>query len=179
MSRLAKKGLVIPDGVKVSVQGNKYLVEGKLGKIQQDFLSHYVDISVQEKEVMVNRKGDSNVHRASQGLYWSLIRNSIMGVSQGFSKTLLIQGLGYKWELKGKDLVLTVGFSKPAVYKIPEGVILKVENLNTLVVSGHDKHLVGQVAANIRAIKPPEPYKGKGVRYSDEQIKLKEGKSAK
>lgn len=178
MSRLAKKPLSIPSGVKVVVHSGELSVEGKLGTVKQSFLTNYVDIVTDGKVLNVHRKGDTNPYKACQGLYWRLARNLILGVSEGFSKVLSIQGLGYKWEVKGKDLVLTVGFSKPYVYPIPDGVTLKVDQA-LLTITGCDKQLVGQVAANIRAIKPPEPYKGKGVRYSNEHIKLKEGKSAK
>ncbi len=180
MSRLAKKTLIIPDGVKVSVKNGVFFIEGKLGKLQMPFLTNFVDIIISGKEIRVERKGDTNNFKACQGLYWRLIRNLIMGVSEGFSKILSIQGLGYKWEIKGKELILTVGFSKPAVFKIPDGVTLKLETPPTsLVISGCDKQLVGQVAANIRMVRPPEPYKGKGIRYQNERIKLKEGKTAK
>ena len=103
----------------------------------------------------------------------------LAGVSQGFAKSLSIQGLGYKWEIKGKILVLTVGFSNPVSYDIPDGITLKLDNPQTLAVTGFDKQHVGQIAAEIRGIRPPEPYKGKGIRYVGERVKLKEGKSAK
>lgn len=178
MSRIAKKPLSIPDGVKVSINKDIVSVEGKVGKIQQPFLMEFVDIKLDNNKVVVDRKGDAGNFKAYQGLFYRLTQNLLTGVSQGFSKTLTIQGLGYKWEIKGKELILTVGFSKPAVYVIPDGVSLKIEAQN-LTITGCDKQLVGQIAAEIRGIKPPEPYKGKGIRYSNEVIKLKEGKSAK
>lgn len=179
MSRLAKKAIVLPDGVKVTNAGSVITVEGKLGKLQQVYAANFVDIKVENNQIMVNRKGDSNAFRAYQGLYWSLIRNAVNGVSQGFTKVLLIQGLGYKWEIKGKNLVITAGYSNPVNYAIPQGVTLAVENNNQLKITGFDKQLVGEISAQIRAIRPPEPYKGKGIRYIDEVVKLKEGKSAK
>lgn len=179
MSRLAKKPIAIPDGVKVTINQDVINVEGKLGKISQKFLPQYIDIVIQGNELMVNRKEDGKPFRATQGLFYRITGNLIKGVSEGFTKQLNIQGLGFKWEIKGKELVLIVGFSKPAVYMIPEGITLKLERPDLLAVTGIDKQLVGQSAANIRGIRPPEPYKGKGVRYADERVKLKEGKSAK
>ncbi len=179
MSRLAKKNLIIPDGIKVNVNNGIVTVEGKLGKLQQSYLTQYVEISVINNEVKVDRKGETKNYKACQGLYWRLLRNHILGVKEGFTKNLSIQGLGYKWEIKGKDLILTVGYSKPVVFKVPDGVNLKLDNPAVLSIGGCDKQLVGQVAANIRAVRPPEPYKGKGVRYQNERIKLKQGKAVK
>lgn len=179
MSRLAKKPIQIPNGVKVLVKDDLLTVEGKQGTLTQKFLPLYVKIVVEGDKLNVERHGDEKFHKASQGLYYRIAQNMIKGVTDGFTKSLNIQGLGYKWEVKGKELLLTVGFSHPAVYQIPEGITLKLEKADLLVVSGADKQQVGQAAANIRDIKPPEPYKGKGVRYSTEHIKLKEGKTGK
>ena len=180
MSRLAKKALIIPDGVKAEVKDGIVIIDGKLGKLQMPFLTQFVDVEITGKEIKVNRKGESNNFKACQGLYWRLMWNNIMGVSEGFSKVLSIQGLGYKWEIKGKELVVTAGYSKPVSFKIPDGVNFKLDTPPTiLIISGCDKQLIGQVAANIRMIRPPEPYKGKGIRYQNEIVKLKEGKSAK
>ncbi|MCX7820937.1 MAG: 50S ribosomal protein L6 [Brevinematales bacterium] len=179
MSRIAKKPIVLPDGVKVSVEKGKIVVEGKLGKLEQTYKSEFIDVKVENGAIMVNRKGDAKEYKALQGLYYRLFVNMVKGVTEGFSKTLLLQGIGYKMELKGNKLVLTVGFSHAVEFEIPKGISLKLENPQTLIVSGIDKHLVGQTAANIRAIKPPEPYKGKGLRYLNERVKVKEGKTAK
>ncbi|MEJ5283824.1 MAG: 50S ribosomal protein L6 [Brevinematia bacterium] len=179
MSRIAKKPIVLPDGVKANVDKDKVIVEGKLGKLEQTFRSEFIDVKIENGAIIVNRKGDSKEYRALQGLYYRLIVNMVKGVTEGFSKTLLLQGIGYKMELKGNKLVLTVGFSHVVEFDIPKGITLKLENPQTLIVSGIDKHLVGQTAANIRAIKPPEPYKGKGLRYLNERVKVKEGKTAK
>ena len=183
MSRLAKKPVVIPSGVKVEVKDNKLFFEGKLGKLEQSFLPQHVDIKIDNNEIMVNRKGNINSFKAFQGLYWSLFKNCVKGVSEGFYKDLKIQGLGYKWEIKGSDLILTVGYSKPVTFPVPEGVKVMIDkgedNQFFLRISGCDKQFVGQVAANIRGVRPPEPYKGKGIRYSGEVVKLKEGKTAK
>lgn len=179
MSKLAKKPLIIPSGVKVSVNHNVVVVEGKLGKTQQTFEENFVDIKVDGDHVNVNRKGDTGNYKAAQGLYYRLIQGQIQGVTEGFLKTLNVQGLGYKWEIKGKTLIMNVGFSKPYIYQIPEGITLKSEKPEFMAISGANKQLVGQVAAELRAVRPPEPYKGKGVRYLNEHIKLKEGKAAK
>lgn len=179
MSRIAKKPIIIPPDVKVSLEDGKVIVEGKNGRLEQSYKKEYVEIKVEGNLIYVNRLGDKNVFKALQGMYYRLIENMIKGVVEPFSKTLVIQGIGYKWELKGKKLVISVGYSKPVEFEIPAGVEIRVENPQTLVVRGIDKYLVGQVAANIRAIRPPEPYKGKGIRYLDEKVKLKEGKAAK
>jgi len=179
MSKLARKPIKIPGGVKVTVNLNVVHVEGKVGKIDQVFEDDHVDIKVNGDLVNVERKGNTGPFKARQGLYYRLIQNQIQGVTEGFSKTLNIQGLGYKWEVKGRTLVMNVGFSKPYIYQIPEGITLKSEKPELLNITGVNKQLVGQVAAEIRAVRPPEPYKGKGVRYFEERIKLKEGKAAK
>jgi len=179
MSRIAKKPILLPAGVKAVLSGNRLVVEGKLGKLEQEFKSDYIEVKIEENSVFVNRKGDSKEYRSLQGLYYRLFVNMVKGVVEGFSKTLLLQGIGYKMELKGNKLVLTVGFSHPIEFDIPKGITLKLENPQTLILSGIDKHLVGQTTANIRAIKPPEPYKGKGIRYLNERVKVKEGKAAK
>jgi len=179
MSRLAKKPLIVPEGVKVSIEYGKILVEGKLGKIEQPFNTEFVEFKSDGKEILLTRKGHENTARAYQGLYFRLTRNLLLGVTEGFTKTLGIQGLGYKWELKGKDLIINVGYSKPVVYKIPAGINMKIDNPAQLVISGCDKQSVGQTTAEIRNIRPPEPYKGKGIRYLNERVKLKEGKAAK
>ena len=179
MSRLAKKALQIPDGVKFNYDQGLVSVEGKLGKLEQTIMQNFIDLKIEDKKVLVNRKGDSKPFKAYQGLYWSLIRNFINGVTLGFTKTLVIQGLGFKWEMKGKQLVIICGYSNPVHFDIPQGVTVTVESITTLKVSGCDKQMVGEVTAKIRGIKPPEPYKGKGIRYLGEKVKIKEGKSAK
>ncbi|URA09053.1 50S ribosomal protein L6 [Thermospira aquatica] len=179
MSRLAKKPIVLPSGVTVKVEVDTVTVEGKLGKLTQTYLPYYVSIEVVDGKVMVKPKEVFGA-AAYTGLYWAIIRNMVKGVSEGFSKQLTIQGLGYKWELRGTKLVCTVGFSHPVEFTPPQGITLALENNNTVLkVSGIDKHLVGQVAANIREIKPPEPYKGKGIRYVNEHVRIKEGKTGK
>ncbi len=179
MSRLAKKPLTIPSGVTVNVNAKEFIVEGPKGKLQRDIKPEFVEIAIDGNQAMVNRKGNSKPHKAFQGLYWSLLKNALIGVTQGYSKKLMIQGVGYKWEVKGKKLICNVGLSHKVEFDIPENIEVKSESANLITVSGFDKRLVGQVVANIRFIKPPEPYKGKGIRYENETVKLKEGKSAK
>lgn len=178
MSRLAKKSLPIPNGVTVTVENGVVQFKGSLGSISQDFDLNNIELVVDNSAVSVNRKNDSKDAKAKQGLYWALVRNHLQGVSTGFQKQLEIQGIGYRWEVKGQNLNCTVGFSHPVSFTAPEGITLEQPAANTVLVKGIDRQLVGQVAANIRFIKKPEPYKGKGIRYTGEVVRLKEGKSA-
>ena len=177
MSRLAKKNIPVPQGVNVRIDNNRFYVEGPLGKLEQDFLNQYIVIKVEENHVIVERKIDSKPVRALQGLYWVLMRNMIMGVTTGFTRTLEIRGIGYKWEIQGSNLVITAGFSHPMKFPIPSNVKMVTDGITLLNISGIDKQQVGQVAANVRFIRPPEPYKGKGIRYREEVVRLKEGKA--
>lgn len=178
MSRLAKKSLPIPNGVTVTVENGIATFKGTLGTITQDFDANLIAPLIEGDAVLVNRTSDAKEAKAKQGLYWALFRNHLTGVSTGFVKQLEIQGVGYRWEVKGQDLNCTVGFSHPVVFNAPQGVTLEQPSPNMVAVKGIDRQLVGQVAANIRFIKKPEPYKGKGIRYVGEVVRLKEGKSA-
>lgn len=177
MSRTGKKPIAIPDKVKVNLSAEAILVEGPLGKLTQPFFDE-VQVNVEGQEVKVSRKDDEAKSRAMHGLMRTLIDNMVVGVSKGFSKELDIQGVGYRAEVKGKILNLALGFSHPVEFSIPEGIQIKVDKQTHVVISGANKAQVGQIAADIRKIRPPEPYKGKGVRYSDETILRKAGKSA-
>jgi large subunit ribosomal protein L6 len=177
MSRTGKKPIPIPEKVKVSLEGREVRVEGPLGKLNYS-LTEEVDVKVQNNQVEVSRKGDQPVFRAQHGLTRALIVNMVRGVSQGFTKELDIQGVGYRAELKGDVLNLALGFSHPVEFPIPAGIKIKVDKQTHVVISGFDKMLVGQVAANIRELRGPEPYKGKGIRYSDEVVRRKAGKTA-
>lgn len=178
MSRLAKKSLPIPNGVTVTVENGIAIFKGSLGTINQEFDNVLIAPIVEADGLLVNRTNDSKDAKAKQGLYWALFRNHLLGVSAGFEKQLEIQGIGYRWEVKdAKALNCTVGFSHPVSYQAPEGIKLEQPSANIVVVKGFDKQVVGQSAANIRAIKKPEPYKGKGIRYVGEFVRLKEGKS--
>ncbi|MDX1386339.1 MAG: 50S ribosomal protein L6 [bacterium] len=177
MSRTGKNPIPIPDKVKVNVADGKVSVEGPLGKLSQD-LHEEIEVQVEDKQVTVNRKNDEPQSKALHGLMRSLIQNMVQGVSEGCKKELDIQGVGYRADVKGKVLNLSLGFSHPVEFPIPEGIQIKVDKQTHLIISGFDKVQVGQVASDIRKIRPPEPYKGKGVRYSDEVIIRKAGKAA-
>ena len=176
MSRIGKKPIDIPAGVKVSVSGDTVAVEGKGGKLSIALPPH-VAVEVKENQVLVSQTDEVREAGAMHGLARSLINNMVIGVSVGFKKELSIVGVGYKATLAGNKLTLNLGFSHPIVYQLPDGVKLTVEEGTKMVVSGCDKQLVGETAAQIRRFRPPEPYKGKGIRYVDERIIIKEGKS--
>ena len=174
MSRIGKKPVVIPAGVKVSVADGAVTVEGK-SKLSMTLPPH-VAVEVAGSEVIVTRTDEAREAAAMHGLARSLINNMVIGVTAGFKKELQIVGVGYKAALQGSKLNLSLGYSHPIVYQIPEGVKVTL-NENKILVEGADKQLVGQTAAEIRRFRSPEPYKGKGIRYVDERIVLKEGKS--
>ena len=176
MSRIGKKPIEIPAGVKVSVSGETIAVEGKGGKLSIALPPH-VAVEVKENQVLVSQTDEVREAGAMHGLARSLINNMVIGVSVGFKKELSIVGVGYKATLAGNKLTLNLGFSHPIVYQLPDGIKLTVEEGTKMVVSGCDKQLVGETAAQIRRFRPPEPYKGKGIRYVDERIIIKEGKS--
>ena len=174
MSRIGKKAIAIPAGVKVAVSGNTVTVEGK-AKLSLDLPPH-VAVEVADNQVLVKQVSEAREAGAMHGLARSLINNMVIGVTAGFKKELQIVGVGYKAALQGSKLNLSLGYSHPIVYQIPEGVKVTL-NENKILVEGADKQLVGQTAAEIRRFRSPEPYKGKGIRYVDERIVLKEGKS--
>ena len=176
MSRIGKKPVVVPQGVTVNVQGNTVSVKGPKGELTRT-LPADMTIALENGEVVVTRPSDEKKHRALHGLTRSLINNMVDGVSKGFVKTLEIQGVGYKAEAKPYGVNLVVGFSHPVKYEAPKGIKITVENNTTVKIEGADKEKVGQVAAELRAVRPPEPYKGKGVRYQGEQIRRKAGKT--
>ena len=177
MSRIGKKPVEIPAGVKVSVSGETVAVEGKGGKLSIAIPPH-VAVEVKENQVLVSQIDEAREAGAMHGLARSLIHNMIVGVSEGFKKELAIVGVGYKATLAGNKLTLNLGYSHPIVYQLPAGIKLTViQDSNKMIIEGCDKQLVGETAAQIRRFRPPEPYKGKGIRYVDERIVLKEGKS--
>ncbi len=179
MSRIGKKPVAIPAGVTVEVKGSTVVVQGSKGELKITHLPE-VSVKVQEGEVIVERKGDSSDDRARHGLTRQLIANMITGVCEGYEKRLEIIGVGYKAQIKGKTLVLNLGFSHPVNYAISDGIEITQDqkNANILIIRGIDKQLVGQTAAVIRGMRPPEPYKGKGIRYTDEHVRRKAGKTA-
>ncbi|MCP5468505.1 MAG: 50S ribosomal protein L6 [Deltaproteobacteria bacterium] len=177
MSRTGRKEIPIPEKVKVNISDYLVEVDGPKGKLKQTIFAG-ISIKNEDNILKVARQSDAPNYRAKHGLMRALLANMVKGVSEGFSKELDIQGVGYRAELKGKELHLNLGFSHIVPFQIPEGIDISVDKQTHLVVSGYDKVLVGQVAADIRKIRPPEPYKGKGVRYSNEVIIRKAGKSA-
>lgn len=181
MSRIGKKPIIIPQGVEVSVNGSLVEVKGPKGQLTQPFEEKFISIAIGEGELKVERKDDSKDARARHGLYRSLVQNLVDGVTNGFSKTMEIKGVGYRAALKGKVFEMQLGFSHPINLDLPDGIeIVFDEKKQTIfTISGIDKQLVGQVAANIRSYRKPEPYKGKGIRYIDERVARKAGKSAK
>ncbi|MDB6131407.1 MAG: l6 bact: ribosomal protein ul6 [Verrucomicrobiales bacterium] len=176
MSRIGKVPVVIPAKVKVEVKGQKISVEGPKGKLNYQFPTR-TQVKVEGSNVNVTRDGDDAEAKALHGLARSLINNMIKGVSDGFVKKLEIQGVGFKAAVVGKAVNLTLGYSHPISYPIPDQIKVTVEENTKVTIEGPDKQSVGQVAAEIRSYYPPEPYKGKGVRYSDEKVIRKEGKT--
>lgn len=180
MSRIGKQPITIPQGVEITIDGNTVKVKGAKGELTQIFESDLVSVKQEDGLVTVERANDSKPARARHGLYRSLIQNLIIGVTEGFTKSLEVRGVGYRVAQKGQALEFNLGYSHSITYPLPEGVDVKFDeqNNNIFTLSSINKQLVGQTAANIRRLRKPEPYKGKGVRYTDEHVQLKAGKSA-
>lgn len=177
MSRIGKKLIDLPDKVKISISGDGLVnVEGPKGKLHWT-LPKEIQARLQDKTVVVERSGEARKVRALHGLSRALIANMVTGVASGFEKDLEIQGVGFKAAVQGKNLNLSLGFSHPILFPIPDGIKITVADNTKVKIEGVDKHLVGQVAADIRRFYPPEPYKGKGIRFAGEQIRRKEGKT--
>ena len=176
MSRIGKQPIAIPPKVKVEVKGQKVSVEGPKGKLNWE-LPRRTSLKVDDGKVIVSRQGDDSESRALHGLSRALVNNMVRGVSEGFMKKLEIQGVGFKAAVAGKAVNLNLGYSHPISYPIPDQIKVTVEENTKLTIEGPDRQVVGQVAAEIRAFYPPEPYKGKGVRYTDERVIRKEGKT--
>ncbi len=179
MSRIGKLPVTVPSGVNVTLDSDAVLVKGPKGELRHAILSRVVGVKLEDGTVIVERKGDAKEHRSAHGLTRTLIANMVEGVSKGFRKSLEIQGVGYRVAKAGEKLNLSLGYSHPVVFEAPSGVALSVEGQNKIHVEGIDKQAVGQVAAEIRRLRPPEPYKGKGIRYAGEQIRKKLGKAGK
>lgn len=177
MSRIGKLPIKIPGGVTITVDPDFVTVAGPKGTLKQ-FTMPGVTVAVDGDQAVVTRVNDEPVNRAKHGLMRSLVNNMVVGVSQGFSKQLEINGVGYRVAMQGADLKFNLGFSHDVIFKLPQGVTATTEQ-NKITISGIDKQQVGQVAAEIRALKKPEPYKGKGIKYADERILRKSGKSGK
>ncbi len=176
MSRLGKVPVALPQGVKVSGEGDVIHVEGPKGKLEARLVDG-IGMQVDEGGVTVTRRDDTRQQRASQGLIRSLVTNMVHGVSEGYTRVLEINGVGYRADAKGDQIHLSLGFSHPIVYQLPEGVKASVDKQTAVTVTGIDRQLVGEVAAGIRKLRPPEPYKGKGIRYAEEQVRRKAGKA--
>jgi large subunit ribosomal protein L6 len=176
MSRIGKQPIAIPPKVKVEVKGQKILVEGPKGKLDWE-LPRRTSLKVAEGKILVSRDGDDSEARERHGLSRAVVNNMVKGVTEGFVKKLEIQGVGFKAAVQGKVVNLALGFSHPINYNIPDQIKVTIEENTKLTIEGPDKQVVGQVAAEIRGFYPPEPYKGKGVRYVGEHVQRKEGKT--
>jgi large subunit ribosomal protein L6 len=177
MSRIGKQPIPIPESVTVSIEPEVVRVSGPRGDLHER-VSREMKVEQNDGELVVTRPTDRGEHRALHGLTRSLIANMVAGVTEGFEKRLDIQGVGYRAQLKGRDIELAVGYSHPVQIKAPEGIEFEVPQPTQIVVKGNSKQMVGEVAARIRKVRPPEPYKGKGIRYRDEYVARKVGKRA-
>jgi len=177
MSRIGKLPVPVPGGVTVKLDQSVFSAKGPLGELKVD-VPQGIGVAIEDGEVVVTRPSESKMHRSLHGLTRSLVNSAVIGVSTGFSKTLEIVGVGYRAEMKGKALVLHVGYSHPITMDPPQGIDFETPEPTKVVVKGADKVVVGQMAANVRSKRPPEPYKGKGIKYQGEQIRRKAGKTA-
>ncbi len=176
MSRIGRMPITIPAGVEVKVDGNVVTVKGAKATLTQEFHPN-MNIAVEAGEIHVTRPNDEKQNRALHGLTRSLIHNMVVGVTDGFKKELEVQGVGYRVAKQGKDLVMNLGYSHQVTMSEPEGITIEVPSQNKIIISGPDKQKVGQFAAEVREKRPPEPYKGKGIRYAGEYVRRKEGKT--
>lgn len=179
MSRIGRMPVTIPQGVNVDVKGSHVRVKGPKGELSR-VIPAAMGVTLEDGKLVVSRSTDEPQERALHGLTRTLINNMVVGVSTGFQKILEVNGVGYRAEMNGKNLVLHVGYSHPVTMEPPEGISFEVDNRTRQIkVMGYDKEMVGQVSANIRQVRPPEPYKGKGIKYLDEKIRRKAGKAGK
>lgn len=178
MSRIGKRPITIPNKVTVTLDGSQILVQGPKGELSRDLPSAVI-VEQEDSTLLVKRRDDSRTSRQLHGLSRTLVANMVEGVSQGFQRRLEIQGVGYRAQVQGRNLVLNMGYSHPVEIKPPDGIQFAVENNVNVIVSGYDKEVVGNTAAKIRSVRPPEPYKGKGIRYAGEVVRRKAGKAGK
>jgi large subunit ribosomal protein L6 len=179
VSRVGRKPIPVPDSVEVEIKGSRVAVKGPKGELVRDFHADMM-VKQQDSELVVSRPSDQRHHRSLHGLTRALLANMVTGVTEGFRKELEIQGVGYRAEQKGDSLVMHLGYSHPIEVEPPTGITLSFEPRSKIItVEGADKEVVGQTAADIRKLRPPEPYKGKGVRYRDEHVRRKAGKAGK
>ncbi|MBZ0115027.1 MAG: 50S ribosomal protein L6 [Thermoanaerobaculia bacterium] len=176
MSRVGRMSIPISKGVKVKVEDGVFTAEGPKGKVSEKLLDGIV-LDIQNDEIQVQRGSESRSARSQHGLMRSLVANAVQGVHEGFSKRLDIVGVGYRGEVKGSEVHLALGYSHPVIYAVPKGIEVAIEKNVNISVSGADRQQVGQVAAELRGLRPPDAYKGKGIRYADEQLRLKVGKT--
>ena len=177
MSRIGRAPITVPSGVTVDIAGQKVTVTGPKGTLEHTVVEP-IRVAREEEALVVTRPTDRGPHRALHGLSRTLVANMVEGVTDGFERKLELVGVGYRAQMKGKDLEVAVGFSHPVVFNPPEGITFEVPEATQIVVSGIDKQKVGQVASDIRRVRPPEPYKGKGIRYAGEEVRRKVGKRA-
>lgn len=178
MSRVGMKSIQIPSGVQVKIDGNKFYVKGPKGENMRPFPDQ-ISLAIEGSEIRVSRSSEDAVSKSLHGLTRNEVQNMIIGVTQGYEKVLEISGVGYRAALQERNLTLSLGFSHPIVFPLPKGIDASIEKQTVVTIKGIDKYLVGQVAANVRAYRAPEPYKGKGVKYKGERIRRKEGKTGK
>lgn len=176
MSRIGKNPITVPAGVDVKINGNEVTVKGPKGELKNTFNADMA-IAMEGNEIIVTRPTDNKEHRALHGLTRTLIANMVEGVANGYSKTLEVNGVGYRVQKQGKNLVMNLGFSHQVIVEEPAGITIEVPGPNQIIISGADKQQVGQFAAEVREKRPPEPYKGKGIRYAGEVVRRKEGKT--
>ncbi len=176
MSRIGNLPITIPNGAKVDVSDDAITIEGPKGKLSQP-THEGIEIAIDDGRISVSRSGETGPERARHGLVRALIANAITGVTEGFKKELEIVGVGYRGEVKGRAAEFALGYSHPVIFDIPDGIELEIDKQNKITVTGIDKQAVGQVAAEIRSLRKPDAYKGKGIRYSDEVVRLKVGKA--
>ena len=178
MSRIGNKEIVVPENVEIKITENHISVKGPKGTLERDIHKN-ISLEMNENVIKVTRKDDEPANRALHGLTRTLINNMIIGVTQEYTKELQINGVGYRVQKQGNNLNLTLGYSHPVIFEAPAGITFDVPNANTIIVRGIDKELVGQTAAEVRTKRPPEVYRGKGIKYADEVIRRKEGKTGK
>ena len=176
MSRVGRRPIEIPKGVKVAISDGKFTAEGPKGRVSQTLIEGF-PVKVEDNVVTVSRTGEAGPDRAKHGLMRALLANAVLGVSEGFSQGLEITGVGYKAEVRGNEVHFALGYSHPIVFKIPEGIKIEIDKANKIMVTGADRQLLGQVSAEIRRLKPPDPYKGKGIKFTGEVIRRKVGKA--
>jgi len=177
MSRIGKLPIPMPKGIEVKLDGSHLTVKGPKGELELN-VNEEMKVTVEDEQIVVERPSDASKHKAMHGLTRSLIANMVEGCAEGFKKTLEIQGVGYRADMKGSTLNLQLGFSHPIDFDVPEGISIQTPDQTTIVIEGADKQAVGQTAAVIRGYRPPEPYKGKGIRYQGEHVRRKAGKTA-